>query len=254
MRRVILFILVSFLISSCATTKVMVKVNTVYTNPISIDTLNLVSIMIGPVLQPVLPLIDAAEFNAKTNKIADQILDEEQKAIETYKSLLINNLKGKLNKPILTGSDFSSDPSNKYKVKNIIQIDNKNFPIVFFSIGDLNIIDFGKGKNVNSIFKNNTDLKIQIPKFASELKLKTILISYNRLNVIGKGKIGASFYLRLESYLYLYDSSGNLLIDVYAWSKPTAIEGEKLGGYKFQLDNFQELSSLMSQELLKYIK
>jgi hypothetical protein len=252
MKRIISIISISLLIYSCAATKV--KVNTIYTNGLAVDTLNLVSTMIGPVLQPVLPLIDAAAFNEKTNKIADQILDEEQKRVETYKSLLTNSLNDKLHKPIRTGSDFLSDAANKYKVKNGIQIDNKNFPIVFFSNGDLNIIDFGKGKNVNSIFKDNAVLKTQIVKLASELKLKTVLISYNRLNVIGAGMFGSTGNLRLETYLYLYNSSGNLLIDAYGWSKPTVIKGKELNDYKFQLDNFQELSNLISQELLKYIK
>ena len=252
MTRIIPIILIILLFCSCAATRV--KVNTLYTNGVPVDTLNLVSTMIGPVLQPVLPLIDAAAFNEKTNKIADQILDEEQKRVETYKSLLTKSLSEKIQKPIRTGSDFLSDAANRYKVKNGIQIDNKNFPIVFFSNGDINIIDFEKGRNVNSIFKDNAELKIQVVKLASELKLKTILISYNRLNVIGAGMFGSTGNLRLETYLYLYNSSGNLLIDAYGWSKPTAIRGKELSDYKFQLDNFQELSNLISQELLKYIK
>ncbi|MEO9474043.1 MAG: hypothetical protein ABJG41_00860 [Cyclobacteriaceae bacterium] len=210
--------------------------------------------MIGPVWQPVLPLIDAAAFNEKTNKISDQILDEEQKRVETFKNVLVTSLSEKLPATILTGSDFTSENAQKYKVENGLQIDTKNFPIVFFSEGDMNMVDFGKGKNVNEIFKNSEELKNSISKFATDLNLETVLISYNRLSVIGVGMFGITGNLRLESYLYLYKSNGDLLMDAYGWTKPTAIDGKELNQYQFQLDNFKELADLLSTELVNYIK
>jgi hypothetical protein len=252
MKRIVPIIFIGFLVSSCVTTKV--KVNTAYTNGVSVDTLNLISTMIGPVMQPVLPLVDAAAFNEKTNKIADEILDDEQKRVEEFKEVLTKTINYYIITPVLTGSYFSSDAANKYKVKNGVQIDNKNFPIVIFSTGDLNVVDFGKGKNVTAIFKDNQGLKSQIKNLATELNLSTVLISYNRLNVVSAGMFGVNGSLRLETYLFLYNASGNLLVDAYGWSKPTVIKGKELSEYQLQLDNFQELSNLMLKEFLKYIK
>jgi hypothetical protein len=252
MFRIFSFIAIGCLIASCATTKV--KVNTIYTNGIPIDSLNLVSVMIGPVLQPVLPLLDAAAFNERTNKIADQILDEEQKSVNEFSSILIANLEQRYSKPVVIGNDLTSEAADKYRVKRGIQIDNKNFPIVFFSEGDLNMIDFGNGKNVNAIFKNNEALKPQIARFSSELNLKSVLISYNRLNVISAGMFGSSGTIRLETYLFLYNSRGDLIIDAFAFSKPEVINGKDIRDYKLHLNHFQGLSILLTNEFIKYIK
>ncbi len=251
MKNLVLLIIVSVVLFSCASTKV--KVKTQYTEGISIDTLNLLSTVILPVAQPVLPLLDASTFNSKTNKIADQIIAEEQQIIEKYKTLLETNL-SRLQAELITGSDFNSDAANQYKSGKIIQIDNKNFPVVIFSEGDLNFIDFGNGKNINSIFKNNEELKSRITKVASDLGIKNVFVSFNRLAVIGVGPFGVTGNLRLESYLYLFDDSGNLLIETYGWTKPTSIKGKEINEYKYQLDNFSGLSLLLIEELSKYIK
>lgn len=92
MKRTIPFLFAALVACSCASTT-KVKVNTIYTNGVGVDTLNLVSTMLGPVLQPALPLIDAAAFNGKTNEIADQIMDEQQKHIALYQEMVIEDLK-----------------------------------------------------------------------------------------------------------------------------------------------------------------
>jgi hypothetical protein len=234
------------------TTKVQVNSN--YPHRLFVDTLNLISTMIGPVWQPVIPLIDAAAFNEKTNKISDQIMDEEQKVIEKYKSILITSLNEKIQSEIITGADLTSVAADRYKVENGLQIENRNFPVVFFCEGDMNVLDFGNGKNIDNIFKNDEDLKARIVKFATDLDLKFVLVSYNRLSVVGVGAFGVRGALRLESYLYLYYSDGRLVMDAYGYTKPTNVSGNRIDQYKFQLDNFHGLAQLMSQELVNYLQ
>lgn len=252
MKRSLFFLTMIIAFSSCTTTRV--KVNSVYPNGARIDSLNLISTIIGPLSQPDFPLIDAALFNERTNTISNDIMDEEQKRINDYRLILVQNLQDKLPSKIRTGLDFNSDISKKYKVNNVLQIDNKNFPIVFFSEGDMNVVDFGKGKDVNAIFKNNEILKHRITSLAIELELQTVLISYNRLSVVSAGMFGTSGNLRLESYLFLYKANGDLIMDAYGFTKPTIISGKQLLEYKMQLDYFQELAQLMSKELVKFIK
>ena len=192
--------------------------------------------------------------NEKTNKIADQILDEEQKIVENYKKILVGCLDGKLRPSVIVGSDLNSSAAHQYRVEKGIQVDNKNFPVVFFSEGDMNMLDLKKGKNINQIFKNDKNLRSIIARYAADLKLNNVLISFNRLAVINAGMFGTTGNLRLESYLFLYNAQGNLLLDSYGWMKPTAINGKNIADYRYQLDSFNELAELMSHELTQYIK
>ena len=75
-RKITVILITALMLSSCITTKV--QVNNKYSGVIPLDTLHLVSVVYGPVVQPVIPLIDAAAFNGRTNKISDQILEEQK--------------------------------------------------------------------------------------------------------------------------------------------------------------------------------
>ena len=246
-------LLIGILLTSCLSSKVIV--NTPYQNGIPIDTLNLLSVMIGPPFQPTFPLIDAASFNEKTNHLADQILDEEQKLIENYKQTLISNLDKLLPLTTRTTRDFNTENISQFIVENPLQIENKNFPIVFFSQGDLNFNEWNKGKNVNNLFRDDDEyLRASIQEVAKQLNLKNIAISFNRLSVVGVGAFGINGTLRLETYLFIYNSNGHLVVDTMGWTKPISINGREIRDYKFQLDSFIELARLTAEELSKYIK
>jgi hypothetical protein len=252
MKKLLPLIIIVVLFASCASLKV--KVNTSHTGGLAIDTLYLVSTMIGPVVQPVIPLIDAAAFNAKTNKIADQILDEQQKSVDNFRSILVNVLEQELPVVVVTGNEFDSDPAGRYKVRSGIQVDNKNFPMAFFGEGDMNMIDLGKGRNVVDIFKDNTANISSISRFASDLGISNVVLSFSRLNILSVGMFGGSGNIRLETFLYVYGADGELLLDAYAWSKFNTINGRELSQYKYELTNFNPLIKLIVQELKPYIK
>ena len=237
---------------SCGATKVVV--NTINDSVLELDRMNLTSVMIGPVWQPVFPLIDASAFNAKTNKIVDEIMDEEEKLIDIYKSILIENLEKNIDAEIITTKDMNPDIIAKYQVTKGVQVDNKNFPIVFFSEGDINFLDLGKGKNVKLMFKTTEEIRSRVTQVAKELKLSNILVSYSRIAVIGAGMFGVNATVRLETYLFMYNQTGLIVMDAYGWSKPVTIKGKELVDYKEQLDNFNELATLMGQELSNHVK
>jgi hypothetical protein len=252
MKKLISLMLVGLLFASCATMKV--KVNTSYTDGLAIDTLYLVSTMIGPVVQPVLPLIDAAAFNAKTNKIADQIMDVQQKSVDDFHDILVSILEQKLPVALVTGKEFDAERAARYKVRSGIQIDNKNFPMVFFSEGDMNMIELGKGRNEVDIFKNNAANTANISRFAGDLGVSNVVLSFSRLNIVSVGMFGGSGNIRLETFFYVYGADGELLLDAYAWSKFNTIRGKDLSQYKYELTNFNPLVQLIAQELKQYIK
>ncbi|MEO1256210.1 MAG: hypothetical protein AAFY41_15175, partial [Bacteroidota bacterium] len=178
-------------LASCAATKV--KVNTLNDASFDVDKLNLTSVMIGPVWQPVLPLVDASAFNAKTNKIADEIMEEEQKIIDRYKELLVENIQKNVNADLIVSSELDAK-ADKYRVKKGVNVEkNENFPVVFFTENDLNFFEFDKkGINVNAIFKNNEALRTRIASISQELGIKNVLISFTRIEVISAGMFGAS--------------------------------------------------------------
>lgn len=252
MKRIIMLIAGTAFLASCLTTKV--KVNSTYEAKLPIDTINLTATMYGPLMQPTFPLIDAAAFNGKTNKIADQIMNEQQEALKSYQEIFIKALSEKINVAFKTGKDFTSEKASQFKAGQQIQIDNKNFPVVFFCEGDLNALDLGNGKNPNNIFKYNESVQANISKLANALGVNNILVCYNRLSVINVGMFGISGSLRLETYLYLYNSDGRVILNGFGQSKPTQINGSSVSEYKFQMDNFQELAQLFSTELSKYLE
>ena len=248
-----LFILI-IVFASC-TPEIIVRVETDYESGVDVEKLNLVSTMIGPVWQPDIPLIDAAAFNKKTNDIADQIMDAEQRLIQEYQNVLIEKLSVNFpNTELLIGKNIDTPMAQRYKVNKGVNVDHKNFPIVFFSEGDMNLVDFEKAKNMNKMYKKSEELKSNIRRFCSDLELDHILLSYNRLSVIAVGPFGGTGSLRLECYLYLFDKNGELLIESFAFSIPTNIKGKELSEYKFQLDNFDELTTVLTNSLKPYIK
>lgn len=253
MTKKITVILIAVLtLSSCITTKVQVNSN--YSGVIPLDTLNLVSIAYGPVVQPVIPLIDAAAFNGRTNKISDQILEEQKGMTDIYKDILLRHLNKRISAYIRTGDYFTDAVAEHYKVKEGILIDNKNFPVVWFNEGGMNLWDYGKGTNVHNIFEGDPQLKSRIAHFAREMNVNNVLVSFNRLAVVGVGMFGSMGNIRLESYLFLYDASGNIMMDAYGWTKPSSISGRELYEYQAQMDKFEELVVLLSNELVKHIR
>ncbi len=253
MTRKITVILVAILVlSSCITTKVQVNSN--YSGVIPLDTLNLISVAYGPIVQPVIPLIDAAAFNGRTNKISDQILEEQKGMTDIYKNILLKHLNNRITAYIRTGDYFTDEVAESYKVKEGILIDNKNFPVVWFNEGGMNLWDYGKGTNVRDIFESDPQLKSRIAGFAREMNVNNVLVSFNRLAVIGVGMFGTSGNIRLESYLFLYDANGNIMMDAYGWTKPSSIGGREIYEYQGQMDKFEELVVLLSNELVKHIR
>jgi len=232
-----------------------VYVHTDYPNGFGVDTLNLTATMIGPLQLPVLPLIDASIFNDKPNSIASDIITEEQKVIDDYQSILIQSLEQNLHVKVIPSSKFSSESANEFMVRDgAVQVANNNFPLVLFSQGGINVVDFGKKKDPYDIFKDNPEINKNIAKLANELHLKTVLLSFNQLIVTGVNMLGIYGTLRLESYLYLFNKDGKLLIDVFGKTKSTHINGKELSDYKFQLDSFRDLAEQMSIEVKPYIK
>ncbi|MFY0687221.1 MAG: hypothetical protein JXQ90_08655 [Cyclobacteriaceae bacterium] len=179
-------------------------------------------------------------------------MDLEQKRIQPLKEQLLKDLRLHLKTTVNDSKELKGEYINNLRVQSV-QIKNNNFPVVFFGDGDLHFYEFGNGKNPPAVFKDNEELKPMISQVCRNLGVKTIMISFNRLSVVGVGMIGTWGNLRLETNLFIYRDTGDLLIEVNGWTKHSNIEGRIIKEYELQLDNYSILTEMMAKELAKYI-
>jgi hypothetical protein len=233
----IVLINVLLLITSCATIKV--KNSGTKTEPVK--SIILFSTMIGRIQQPVLPLIDAAAFNEKTNSIADQIMDLQKQTIDNYREIISNSLKKHFNCEVFSAASLHSIPEfselkAKHNYSKNLRVDNNHFPQIIIGSDDINPFQFENGKIIQ-YFKEPGNYKQIISEINTMLKSDLVAVSYSQLSVIGAGMFGAWGNLRLDTYIYLFDKDGVLVTEGHTWSKQANISGRELQQYKYQLDN-----------------
>jgi len=245
------FIAFSFLMVSCVSQKFTADTRT--GQPVPLDTLNLLSVMIGPVYQPVIPLIDAAAFNGKTNKIAEDIVKAEQERIEAIKDDFVATLRQKLPVVIRTSKDLNSYQIDAYRVEKAVPAEHNNFPLVLFADRDLSFQQYGKMKNIRNEFESNYELRQNIAGFAEKFNLSNVAICYNRLAVISVGPFGSTGALRWETYLFVYDRRGEIVIEAKGFLEPATISGKILDEYTAEINKYKMMHNLLSIPLAKQI-
>jgi len=224
------------LLSSCSTVRVSYSGKKIA----PIKSIVLYSTMIGKIQQPIFPLIDAGLFNEKTNSIADQIMDLQNKKVENYRTICTNSLKKHFNCIVFSDTLLRylpeySELGNTFNYQKQLRIDNDHFPKILISSNDVNPFQFDNG-NVPKYFSDNKNYKSIIIEICNKLKMDIVAVSYSQLSVVGVGIFGAWGYLRLDSFIYLFDKDGVLVSHGQTWSKATNISGKDIEQYKNQLD------------------
>ncbi len=127
------FTICTLILTSCATSYV-----SYYGKKVDkVQSITLFSTMIGKIQQPVFPLIDAAIFNAKTNSIADQIIDLQKNNIDHFREIVASSLNRNFNCEILYGPSLEAKTElNEIKInydfQKALRIDNRHFPDTIF--------------------------------------------------------------------------------------------------------------------------
>jgi len=121
--------------TSCST----IRVNYYGNKVVPVQKIALVSTMIGKIQQSPIPLLDAAVFNAKTNKIADQIMDMQKKAVDKYQVLVASGLKNNFNCQVIYADSLHNLPGfvvikEKYNFKNGLRLKSDNYPFIFLTL------------------------------------------------------------------------------------------------------------------------
>jgi hypothetical protein len=251
--KVISLAIITIAFTSCAT----MKINYYGKKVDKVQNVALFSTMIGKIQQPLFPLIDAAAFNEKTNSIADQIMDLQKKNIDKCQEIVASSLKKTFNCKVLyadslhTSAGFA-ELKEKYDFKNSLRIENDHYPLIITAKDDINPFRFERG-DVIKYFNNSIIYKTMISELGKKINTDLIAVSYSTLTVAGVGMFGIYGYLRLDTYLYMFDKDGDLISDAHTWSKPTNISGKQIEEYKAQLDNLSIIiEPMMNKVILNY--
>lgn len=244
------FILVFF--NSCRTLKIKTEIPFSDTN-IDQEIIHLGTIINKP-HQPILPLIDAAIFNKRTNKIAAQIDEFEESIILDLENQFIQELTEKTGLPIIQLEDHLKQESlnfikNKYHKSSGLFLDNNIFPRLITS-KELNFFSFENG-NIPKYFRRSINYGPLVKKICEDINAPKVSLLHAKLAVKGVGPFGVLGSIRLEMYLYIFSSSGRIIGKSKLLSKPKKTEGRRLDDYKNIWLEYPSLMKLLIEDLLK---
>lgn len=245
-----LFAVLILMFSSCST----IKVNYYGPKVENVQSIALVSTMIGKIQQPIFPLIDAGMFNEKTNSIADQIMDIQKKNINNYQKVVAGSLKRNYNCKVILGDELLAIEGYKQLQDNLnnkknLRIENDHFPYIISAENDIYPFPFVKG-NVLNFFKTPENYRSITTEIGKTVGTDLFAVSYSTLAIGGVGYFGIYGTLYLVTYLYIFDKDGNLVADASSISKPTSVSGKQIDEYRDQLDNISIILDPMMQKLL----
>lgn len=244
-------LVITILTSSCAS----LKVNTV--TPYRGDNVKKLAIIgsyIGRVKQPKLPLIDASAFNKRTNKIGDEVMSYQEEILPKIEDRLAEGLGNSLNVEIIKPSSFTEEQitaiNEKYNRRSRLGIDHKHYNKLITTSEDINIFAFNNGK-VLEHFKLPANYMREIREVCSILDVDGVIVNYHLMNVVGVGAFGTSGTLRLDSYVYIFDSNARVIAKSSAFTKPMGIKGKKIGDYELVYDQYPIITDLISTDIIK---
>jgi len=249
--RIVVLVTMASIVASCST----MKINFSDQKMEKVHSITLVSTLIGKIQQPVLPLIDAAAFNDKTNSIADQIMNLQGQKVDDCRQVVASSLERNCHCKVICGDSLFrkavfSELKNRFDFKDALQTNKKRYPYITIAHGDINPFQFEKG-NVTKYFNEPNNYKSTMVELSKKLDTDLIAVSYSELRVVNAGMFGLFGSLRIDTYLYLFNREGFLVASGYTWSKPKNISGKKIEDYQWHLDN---LSVVVEPMIVKMIQ
>jgi len=230
--KTIVLAILAIAFTSCST----MKINYYGKKIENVQSITLVSTMIGKFQQPIFPLLDAGMFNEKTIKIADRIMDIQQKNIDKYRDIVAGSLKTNFKCKVIYGDSLQNTDGfeslkSSSNFKNNLRTENDHFPYIITAKNDINPFRFEKG-DVVKYFATPENYKSAIAKIGEKTNTEYIAVSYTTLAVGGVGYFGIYGYLMLDTYIYIFNKNGDLVADGRTWSKPTSIGGKEVEEYQ----------------------
>ncbi len=252
MKKSFILLAVVVLMSSCLT--MIVKTPVPYQENQAIKKIAIFPVLIGEMYQPVIPLIDAAAFNSKTNKIADQIMDAERESIDKMREDLASTISNYFKCEVLYGESLQMTEgygslSNSHNFKYALAIEDDDFPVMLIASGDINPFKFKDGRFV-TFFKDQMNYKQTVKQLCEKLNVDAIAVNFSRLSIVGVSSFGINGNIRLETFLYVIDKEGEIVGNGYAFSKPVTIRGKELEEYKLRLNDYSPIIQPLVNQLV----
>lgn len=223
----------------------------------NVKSITLLATMLGPIKQPVLPIVDAGLFNAKTDNISDELNRLQGEFVTEFQSEIAAALEKGFGSTVMVGKDLYESDSYQELIAtrnfyNELKTNSQFFPLILMPQNAVNVFEFDDVKPFR-FFGKNKHFGEQIKRVFNFIKTDLIAISYTRLNVIRAGTFGRRGDLRLDTYLYLYNPEGKLISYAHSMSPSIRIHGKYIKEYESVLKQFDNLiNKTVHRNVLSY--
>ncbi len=248
--RLSLGLIIAFTLSSCSSIRVSYYGN----NEEKIKSIALISTMVGKVEQSPLPLIDAAIFNGKLNKIADDIFEMEIRNVDKLRNRYAESLNTNFKAKVLFGDSLykSSEYAQlqkKMNSKRSLDTNSERFPYIIIPKNEFNPFQFEKA-NVSAYFNESGKNYTQtVSEIATKLNTDLVAVSYSYITT-GAGNFGINGAAQGVTYLYLFDKKGNLISSSSNFSKGTIVSGSDVNQFNDEFDNLLGIVEPMMNKVI----
>ncbi|TVR76013.1 MAG: hypothetical protein EA409_13835 [Saprospirales bacterium] len=214
----------------------------------------LIQVMFSQFNQPVLPLLDAAAFNGKINRLAPEIMEMQEEYLDDIRHMVVERMSEFLSGEIVYGEKLQALMREKgfaetHNFNENLLTGNNNFPLVLLASGEFNVFRFEKG-NALHYFTRDSRYPRMISHICEKLGVDAIAVSVSYFEVTRVGSFGMNGSLRLNTHLFVMEGDrGSMAINAMTASPPTTIPGNELHDYKIVLDHFPEIIDLLFTEL-----
>jgi hypothetical protein len=212
-------------------------------NNSKVESIVLISTMLGKLQQPTFPLLDAAMLNNKTNLVAYNIMEEQKKQIDKCRDIVAEKLKASFQCEVLYGAtlqnvDAFQNLKNKYDYPSALRTNKDNFPYVITASGDINPFEYKNGNVKEYMTKYNKAYREAISELCQELQVDLVAVSYSNLAVSGVQAFGNGGQIRLDTMLYFFDKTGAMVTETGTKTERVLFPGENAKDYMWPFSMF----------------
>jgi len=222
-----------------------------------IKSIALISTMIGKIVQPGVPLLDAIPYNKKINSIAPLIIKAEMKSIDDFREEVALSLKKQFNCDVYYGSSLVNRPEyieiiRKYNFPdslNIQQSDNKYFPNIIIPNDEKNLFNYSNGDVIDYMKNKDVAKNIISSDICKLLGTDLVAVSYSTLSVVRMWGFGSKGDICLKTYLFIFDREGKLIVNEHSKSSVLkGVSGDDMADYENQL---KSISYILPELMVK---
>lgn len=254
--RFVIFTLVALILGSCATTHVQFYGK----DTKKVESIALISTLIGRLKQPTFPLIDAALLNDKTNLIAYNIMEDQKKQVDKCRDTVAEQLKTHFGSEVLFGETLQNvegfeSLKTKYNFSGSLRTNNDNFPTVILSTGDINPFEYKLGNVKAYMTRENKAYREAAAAICQELNVDIVAVSYSQITIKKVGMFGGSAMLALDTFIYMFDRNGILVSQGNTSTELVQVSGDNAADYRRPYSMFPaSVNGLIGKMAQKFTK